>query len=77
MFVHHEAMESREIQTVRRSEVMLADIPEDLGDPTVEKASGVVRLPFHLDGSTPEGDHNLDDPPPVLRVRQGDTRGSR
>jgi hypothetical protein len=59
---HHGSMRSREAPVVRRSEVMLADIPDDLDDAAVEKASGVVRLPFHLDWSTPGAGHDLDDP---------------
>lgn len=60
--VHDGGMQSHAAPVVRRSEVMLTAIPDDLDDPTVEKVSGVVRLPFHLDWSTPEAVHDLDDP---------------
>ncbi len=47
---------------VRRCEIMLAEIPDDLDDPPVEKAVGVVRLPPRLDWSDPRPLYDLADP---------------
>lgn len=43
-------------------------IPDDVDDPSVEKASGVVELPLHVRWSGPRRAYDLDDPRQLRRV---------
>lgn len=43
-------------------------MPDDIDDPTVVKASGIVELPFHIRWSEPSLTYDLGDRPDRLRV---------